>query len=604
MPKRVSLYFDPDVNDLLELGVEYPVSKEVDIRALTHLGYGAVPLDDFGYEILHTKNAPWSKEIQFVFNVTPDAGTPTCSAGSKSLRSRTIEEITDLFVFDSMSDRIRIDSITGVNNNITVQGQPLLYGEMYMIYDFVDVKIQTGTAQVGADANLSTINFTMGKDGEWGASCSVVLDLFMLAQISSEQELEVQTETVFERTILISDGVPNSNVLIEFAPSLDMLTFQASYTDPDDVIQIIPLSLTSSTQHLFEVDENGEVSIMISGHPSLTDETDPYLLITTVEILESSGDVNLVHAVNYITSLYITNDITLLDDFSSIKSILMDNAGMDPTINSYVYEAEAPSDVDIVAEINLAPNIGTAPFTYAIVNKSGPTTPGIVQQGTTPVFDITTMVGATTPGRTWVFTAQVTDANNVVSVFDFDFSVLDVPVVAVPVLTDPADGVYEYNETMSLQLVATNGPILSYAVSSGVLPTGITLNTTTGLISGSSTDVGTDTIGFTATNSFGVSVPISWDITINADPGIIAPIITSAAYNVIPAGDGNVDYLITYTGSASEISINGLPSGWVFTSATNRITGFMNKGDSHNFNIYATNSAGSDALHLTFIRHP
>lgn len=65
----------------------------------------------------------------------------------------------------------------------------------------------------------------------------------------------------------------------------------------------------------------------------------------------------------------------------------------------------------------------------------------------------------------------------------------------------------------SYSLIASNTPT-SYALASGTLPSGVTLNTTSGLLSGTPTTAGTDTPSFTATNGSGTSTAQSVTITI------------------------------------------------------------------------------------------
>ncbi|MBW8362802.1 MAG: putative Ig domain-containing protein [Kaistella sp.] len=65
----------------------------------------------------------------------------------------------------------------------------------------------------------------------------------------------------------------------------------------------------------------------------------------------------------------------------------------------------------------------------------------------------------------------------------------------------------------SYQIQATGTPD-SYAVSTGTLPAGLSLNTTTGLISGTPTAAGNVSVDVTATNGAGTSVPATLDFTI------------------------------------------------------------------------------------------
>lgn len=83
---------------------------------------------------------------------------------------------------------------------------------------------------------------------------------------------------------------------------------------------------------------------------------------------------------------------------------------------------------------------------------------------------------------------------------------------ATPVVT-AASPTGTYNSAFSYNVIATNAPT-AYAIVSGSLPTGLSFNTTNGLLSGTPTQVGTFAVGVTATNSGGTSAPATITITI------------------------------------------------------------------------------------------
>lgn len=92
---------------------------------------------------------------------------------------------------------------------------------------------------------------------------------------------------------------------------------------------------------------------------------------------------------------------------------------------------------------------------------------------------------------------------------------------AAPVITASQAATGGDGLAFSYQIVALNSPT-SYALASGMLPAGITLNTTTGLLSGSSSAVGTYPITVTATNAIGTSPAVALTITIAPGSLIIA----------------------------------------------------------------------------------
>src|SRR5207253_686214 len=96
-----------------------------------------------------------------------------------------------------------------------------------------------------------------------------------------------------------------------------------------------------------------------------------------------------------------------------------------------------------------------------------------------------------------------------------------------PTLTAPANQTSAENATVSLQLVATDpdGNVLTYSATG--LPPALTVNATTGLISGtlSLTSAGTYTVTATASDgSLSNSKTFTWTVTnVNQAPTLTAP---------------------------------------------------------------------------------
>src|SRR5207248_3462033 len=91
----------------------------------------------------------------------------------------------------------------------------------------------------------------------------------------------------------------------------------------------------------------------------------------------------------------------------------------------------------------------------------------------------------------------------------------------------------------SYQITATNNPT-SYSATG--LPAGLTVNTTTGLISGTPTTAGTYTVTISATNSGGTG---SATLTLTIKPP--APVITSSLTATTQAGVAYSNQIIATT---------------------------------------------------------
>jgi hypothetical protein len=88
---------------------------------------------------------------------------------------------------------------------------------------------------------------------------------------------------------------------------------------------------------------------------------------------------------------------------------------------------------------------------------------------------------------------------------------------AVPVITSATTASGPVNTAFSYQILASSSPT-SYA-ETGTLPAGLTLNTSTGLISGTPTTQGMSSVSITATNATGTSTAVTLTITITAANG-------------------------------------------------------------------------------------
>ena len=151
----------------------------------------------------------------------------------------------------------------------------------------------------------------------------------------------------------------------------------------------------------------------------------------------------------------------------------------------------------------------------------------------------------------------------------------------------------------------TGGTISSYSVS-GTLPSGVSLNTSTGVISGTpSSNTARETVTVTATNSAGTSsATVSIEVVPAVQPTISYPqssysfTLDSAISTLIPITTGTFP---TWSVSPS------LPRGLSIDSQSGRITGTPTRVTSAaTYTVTATNSAGSSTtnLQLTVAENP
>jgi len=116
---------------------------------------------------------------------------------------------------------------------------------------------------------------------------------------------------------------------------------------------------------------------------------------------------------------------------------------------------------------------------------------------------------------------------------------------------------------LTYQIIASNSPT-SYALSSGSLPAGLSLNTTTGVISGSPTVLFGSSPTFTATNIGGTSVAVAITINIAATPSAIyEPFAYTAGAGALANKNGGAAWASAWDGGANDI----VSPGFAYTSS-------------------------------------
>ncbi|NBR47197.1 MAG: hypothetical protein EBT68_08865, partial [Verrucomicrobia bacterium] len=163
-------------------------------------------------------------------------------------------------------------------------------------------------------------------------------------------------------------------------------------------------------------------------------------------------------------------------------------------------------------------------------------------------------------------------------------------VAAAPVITS-ANAVSGFvGVSLSYQITASNGPT-SFGASN--LPTGLSVNTANGLISGAPTLAGTNVAQVFASNSSGTGTNnVTFSIT---TPQI--PVITSSG-----TASGTVGQAFSYQISASNnpttFAASNLPTGLSVNASSGAITGTPTVAGTNTAVIYAGNVAGTASANL------
>lgn len=159
-----------------------------------------------------------------------------------------------------------------------------------------------------------------------------------------------------------------------------------------------------------------------------------------------------------------------------------------------------------------------------------------------------------------------------------------------PVITSSATASAVMGEPFSFQIAATNNPTVFSAIG---LPSGLNLNSVSGLISGTPVVAGSSTVAIGASNSSG-SGSASLMLTVAA--GTI-PVITSPATAAATVGQ-SFNYQIVAT-SATSFSAISLPAGLTLDISSGRISGAPSEAGTTIATLSASGPGGTGTSQLT-----
>jgi PKD repeat protein len=274
---------------------------------------------------------------------------------------------------------------------------------------------------------------------------------------------------------------------------------------------------------------------------------------------------------------------------------------------SYTLTAQATDDVGSVTT--------SAPINITVTSSgpsitSGPTaTPSTVGIGQTVSFFVSasgpsghvlsyawtfgdggTGSGATpshayTSAGTYTVQVTVTDTNTGLTATQ----TTTVTVVAAPVISSSLTATGAVGGAFSYAIAATNSPTSFGATG---LPSGLSINTSTGVISGTPTAAGTSNVAISATNAGG-----SGNATLVLTISPAKPVITSSLTASGTVGSA-FTYTIAATNSPTSFNATGLPSGLSVNTSTGVISGTPTAAGTSNVTISATNAGGTGSATL------
>lgn len=235
---------------------------------------------------------------------------------------------------------------------------------------------------------------------------------------------------------------------------------------------------------------------------------------------------------------------------------------------------------------------GASPYVYSI--SSGNLPAGLTLNGSTGEIS-----GTSTSTASETFTVSAVDANGCPGTRTYTVTPV-CPVITVTPASLPAGTVgVAYSQTMA----ATGGTApRTFAISSGTLPAGLTLNTSTGEISGTPTagNGAGDSITVRATDAYGCQGTRTLNLQIcplvTLSPSSLAAATVGTPYSdTVTAGAGVAPYVYS-------ISSGSLPAGLTLNTSSGAITGTPTSATEAIFTVRAVDAngcAGSQAYTLT-----
>lgn len=266
------------------------------------------------------------------------------------------------------------------------------------------------------------------------------------------------------------------------------------------------------------------------------------------------------------------------------------NAGGTTTVALTLTVNPAPTAPVITSASTATGTVGSA-FSFTLTASGTGSTFTATGLPSTLSLNPTTGVISGTPAAPGTYTVQVRATNGVGTGPQSVLILAVKPAADAPIITSSPVVQGRVGDAFGCTLSATNSPS-SFAITNGTLPAGLTLNTSSGAITGTPTQVGQYRVWFAASNTGqGLALEVLFSIA-SADT---TPVITSNGTAAGQVGQP-FSYLITASNSPASFAVasGALPAGLSLGAATGLISGIPGEATSAPVTVMltASNAAG------------